>query len=341
MSSISLVRPPSWPGASPGLPQPVPLEPDAAAAIRAAFGLEGAVFALRHGGASLPLFRLEPPDGPPLFLKLVEPSRRAAAERAEAVARDLAAAGLAVPAAIAGFPRTLADGRLAVALPWVDGRRLRAEPDDLAALGRAVGALHRALAVHPDRHAWQAATDRRLAELAAVRADLAAGRLEAGPDPAALRRLAADPALDFAPAGLPRTPLHGDLNPGNVLVDPAGAVVLLDFEDVFHSVLPPRFELVLLIERHILLPVADDGAAAALIRALLAGYAAGGGPDGLLPVERPADVLRSLALRALCVLALGARSGLDGGASEWGKFLFLEERARARAGLLERLLAGG
>jgi Ser/Thr protein kinase RdoA (MazF antagonist) len=330
MSSISLIRPPAWLALTPGLPAPAPVDAATADAVRADFGLSGRVVGL----VPPTLFRLDRTDGPPLMLKLVEPGRREAAARAEAIASWLAAQGLFVPAALPGFPRELADGRLAVALPFTEGRRPEPTPEDLFALGRAVGALHRTLAKHPERAAWRASTARRLADLSAIRTELAAGRLKAGPEPERLQALAGEPALDFAP-GWPARPLHGDLNPGNILVErPSGSVVLIDFEDVFHSVLPPAFELLLLIERHILVPVADDDLALVLVRRLLDGY-------DETPVAfpaPPADILRARALRSLCVLALGAREGRDGGGSEWAKFLALEQQAQARADFLARAL---
>jgi Ser/Thr protein kinase RdoA (MazF antagonist) len=333
MSSVSLIRPPAWLGLTPGLPEPVAVDTETGDAVRAAFRLSG-----RVAGLVPPcLFRLDRgADGPPLVLKLVEPGRCDSALRAEAIASWLAARGLPVPAALPGFPRNLADGRVAVALPFVEGRRLEPTPDDLSALGRAVGALHCALAQHPDRATWAAATARRLAELTAMRTELAAGRFRAGPEPERVQALAADRALDFAPAW-PARPLHGDLNPGNILVErEAGRIVLLDFEDVFHGVLPAQFELLLLIERHILLRVAEDALALALIRRLLEGY--GERSDAPIFPAPPADILRARALRSLCVLALGAREGRDGGDSEWAKFLALEQQAQMRAGLLARAL---
>jgi Ser/Thr protein kinase RdoA (MazF antagonist) len=333
MSSISLIRPPAWLGLAPGLPAEVALDSATADAVRAAFGLSGRVVGLVPGT----LFRLDRIGAPPLALKLIEPDRREAAARAEAVGSWLADRGLPVPAALPGFPRELADGRLAVALPFVEGRRLEPTAEDLFALGRAVGALHRTLARHPERETWAAATARRLADLAAVRSELAAGRIKAGPEPARLQELAAEEQLDFAPAW-PTRPLHGDLNPGNILVErESGKIVVLDFEDVFHSVLPVQFELLLLIERHVLVPVADDAAAAALTRRLLDGYGEASGTPVAFPV-RPADILRARALRSLCVLALGAREGRDGGEDEWIKFLALERQAQARADLLARAL---
>lgn len=335
MSSIDLIRPPAGPSLAPGLPQAIALSGDEQRAVREDFGLEGTVFGLQMDGQPLPFWRLEPPDGGPVFLKRIAPGRAAIAKQAEAVADWLAQHGLNVPAPLAGFPRDLPDGSLAVALPFVEGRRLSAKPRaaDVHALGRAVGLLHRALAEHPARDAWAAATAQRLSGLNAMRDALAMGHTTAGPDPAAVQALANDPALDFAPAAWPCQPLHGDLNSGNVLLeDRSGAIVLLDFEDVFHSVLPPQFELALLLDRHVLVCSPGDAEAAALGKALLAGYAA---VMGAVPEfgDKPGNVLRTLALRSLCVLAQGEAAGLDGGRSEWAKFLRLERHAAARADL--------
>ena len=122
----------------------------------------------------------------------------------------------------------------------------------------------------------------------------------------------------------------------------AGEAVLLDFEDVFHSVLPPAFELLLMIERFVLVPIPADDAAVRLARSLLSGYRPDSSGASLdLGGRRPSDVLRSLSLRSLCVLALGERSGVMIASDEWRKFFALEQSAQQRAAALDRLFADG
>lgn len=300
--------------------------------------LVGHLTGLRVGQLALSHFRLDGAEAKPIFIKLVDAAHRDSTERAEAIAKWLAELKIDVAAPIEGFPRVLADGRIAVAAPFVDGRRLRAEPDDLAALGRTVAELHAALAAHPGRDAWRRSSEQRLAHLAGVRQDIVAGRLSGGPKPAMLRRLASDDTLDFTGRGLAATPLHGDLNPGNVLLDhDSRRVLLLDFEDVFHSVLPPVFELALMVERFVLVPVPDDHVAEPCAQILLKSYRAAAGGAPLAAGAGASRILRSLALRSLCTLASGERDGMSVDADEWHKFFVLEEQACRRSALIDRV----
>lgn len=299
---------------------------DEARGVTEATGIEGRVLAMSTDGDAGGLYRLVPANGPPLFVRLVGPERSLTVERAEGLAAWLAARDMPVAAPEPGFPRRLADGGVVSAARFVVGARIPATAGAMAALGAALARLHRALAEHPDRDAWAASTERRLAALTEAREALAAGPAEAGPDPDRLRALAADPEIDFMRAGAPRRPLHGDLNPGNVL-DVDGAPVLLDFEDALHSVLPPAFELALALERFVLVPLADDEAAREAGGVLLAGYREAGGAEGL---DDLAGAMRALALRSLCVLAAGLDRDAAAPEAEWRKFLALEAQARAR-----------
>ncbi len=330
MCSSPTARPPTWSALEPGLPDWRPAPEDEARRVTEATGIEGRVLAMASDGDASGLYRLVPASAPPLFVRLVGPERARTVERAEGLAAWLAARDVPVAAPEPGFPRRLADGGVVSAARLVDGARVPATADAMAALGTALARLHRALAEHPDRDAWTASTGRRLAALTETREALAAGRAAAGPDPGRLRALATDPEIDFMRDGAPRRPLHGDLNPGNVL-DVDGTPVLLDFEDALHSVLPPAFELALALERFVLVPLADDAAARAAGGALLTAYREAGGADGL---DDLAGAMRALALRSLCVLAAGAESGDVAPEAEWRKFLKLEAQAQTRRGVI-------
>jgi len=193
-----------------------------------------------------------------------------------------------------------------------------------------VAALHAALARHRAREEWRTHTELRLAELTAIRTGCASGKIAAGPDPDLLRRLASDRSLDFTCQDLQARPLHGDLNPGNVLMVEEKPL-LLDFEDVFHSYLPVQFELALMVERFVLVRVNDDAIAVDIGRGLLGSYGAEVDTKPQRATTDPVNVLRALALRSLCVLTLAASNGLLVSDREWKKFFQLERQAVERA----------
>lgn len=340
MSSKILIREPAWTGLSPSLPEWEPAERSDADFLCRVTGLSGRVFAMKFGAiVSLSMFRLETECSGPLLVKLIEPKRQETIRRAEQVASWLLAKGIQVASVLKCYPKLLSDGRLLVVMPFLAGRRVEATGPDLHDLGKAIAKLHQALAKNPDRKSWTRATLDRLSELQAIRTRVASGCESFGPDPAYLATLAADGTADFVMKSLPTRPLHGDFNPGNILIV-GDSVTLLDFEDVLHSDLPPVFELVLVIERFVLIHCANDGLAVELGRTFLSGYTAVmGSTTGPLQTD-PALVLRSLALRSLMTLSLGANSGITISDAEWGKFFDLEHQARSRAQTVRSIFSG-
>lgn len=341
MSSRTALRNPTWRGLRPGLPRLAPAPPELAAAIRRATGGEGDVQSVLFDAGEADHARLDPRDGgPALFLKIVPGVRAAHQERAEGLARWLAARELPVNACLDGYPVPVDDDHVLFAYRWRDGRRLRSDEGDLSRLGRGLAALHAGLASYPARGDLEASTADRLAELRHARADLAAGR-PAGPDFDRLARLAQDGSLDFEAIGGEPTPLHDDLNPGNLLmVEPEGELLFLDFEDAVHGVLPVVFDLGLVIERLVSALEPDDARAVALGRAFLEAYRDAGGvcegsDGGLLAAS-----LRARSLRSLCTLALCEWSGIEVVAGEWEKFFDFEALAQRRAHVLRRIWAG-
>lgn len=318
-------RAPAWPGLLPARPIYAPAHPELGAAIAAALDLTAPVFRLQNAGGS-PTFRVDAAE--PLFVKLVAEERWRELSEAERIARWLISEGAPAIAARDVNPARLASGEFVVAYPFAHGRPPSPSLDDVRLLGEGVARIHQALARHPDVPDWQARTDRRFDRLVAARAELAGGRLTAGPRPDELHALAGDRGISFLPGAHgsgPARPLHGDLNIFNIVID-NGSARFFDFEDAVHSVLSAENDLALLCERVVLVQEPDDVAAAAAIDALLDAYAAAGGDA----INRAAlaEVLRGLALRSLCTLAMIDPKGRD--PQEWQKFFGLIEAAERR-----------
>jgi Ser/Thr protein kinase RdoA (MazF antagonist) len=333
-----VLRNPTWHGLRPGLPRLDPAPAWLADAVSRVTGHPGTVSLARFDAADVRYARLDRRDGRgALFLKILPRSRQAHQERAEDLARWLEASGQPVNACLEGYPRPFDADHLLFAYPWRDGRRLRSEESDLATLGTRLASLHAALARYPARAALAAATESRFAELHRVRAELASGR-SVGAKGSRLQSLAREPSLDFEPSGRhDATPLHDDLNPGNLLMSPEGEPIFMDFEDALHGVLPVVFDLGLVIERLVLAAEPDDARAVDLGRAFLSAYRSGGGEIRVVEPGELALCLRARALRALCTLSLCQWRGIEVVEQEWEKFFFFEELARRRAAALGRL----
>ena len=303
--------------------------------ITALLGQQGRLQVVANAGSAWTTFmRFEPTQGEALFLKLMPASRTASLMDAEEVAQWLHQSGVRVVVAsgpaqpLGETARPLAERMLWVA-PFHAGRLAQPSLADMEAIGRGLGQLHQSLSTHPHSGAWLQRTDQRLARLNATRQAISSGTARAGPVPARLQRWARDNSLRFdpQPRGVEdlRTPLHGDLNLFNLLMDSAGCL-FMDFEDVAHSVLHPVFDVAMVYERVVLVhgPVKHGRE---LLDALLAAYEEATGwriNAAVIP-----DVLRGLALRALCTLADCDPVGQD--EKEWRKFFHLMELSESVA----------
>jgi hydroxylysine kinase len=141
-----------------------------------------------------------------------------------------------VPTPGGGLWVEIPNGRVARMLEWLPGELLLGAitgPNELAALGDALGRLSKSLSSFDDRggailSAWDLQTVPRLSTL-----------LEVVPHDSVAEAISRYNSR-VAPrlAELPRQIIHNDFNPGNVLVDPSApqfVVGILDFGDVMHS----------------------------------------------------------------------------------------------------------
>lgn len=329
MSNPGRYRAPAWRELIPPPRIYVPADPDLAREVTAALGRKGALLRLQNAGSAASIFlRMDADDGDSWFIKVVSADRTPDLQAAEALARWLQADGVRVVAAESAVE--LGGSRRLWSYPYHGGRPPEANVEDMAAIGTELGNLHLALHRHPSLAEWRRRTEARLARLSSVREALAEGALLAGPEPALLRQIACDRSIDFLPGRYAAADnciaLHGDLNRFNLLIDGQGCT-FLDFEDVCHSVLPPIFDLATVAERIALLGQ-SPASAPPLMTVLFDAYAAATGTRPAL--AQVPDVLRGLALRALCTLADIDPSGSDD--QEWRKFFHLLSDAETRRG---------
>lgn len=325
-------RAPAWPGLKPRPRVYVPAQPVWGRQVTSALGEPADIFQLENAGHGSSVFlKVRLMTGAVLFVKVVGVNRVEELAKAEEIAVWLKGAGVRAMTAVR--QAQLDDGCGLWAYTYHEGRPPEPLVADMRAIGAELGRMHDALSRHPRRAQWLQQTDQRLARLEATRQALAQGHLQAGPEPALLREIAADRSIQFLPgrygAEQDRSPLHGDLNCFNMLMDERGCT-LLDFEDVAHNVLPPVFDLAAVHERVALVGRAGGSAEEGLLDALLDAYAAvrGWRPESAVFSE----VRRGLALRSLCILAEIDPQGRDG--PEWFKFFHLLAEAQAPGGPL-------
>lgn len=329
MSAPTSYRAPAWSGLNAAAPVYESVDAQLSSDILQALESSGTLRRMANmGGASSVFLRLDAVDSGTLFIKVVSPARSLALSQAEDLARWLQGAAQSVVASERSS--ALADGRQLWVYPFHAGRPPQAHVADMAMIGSALGKLHGVLQGHHLRSTWKQHTDSRILRLMQIREAVAQGALRAGPDTHRFQQIASDRSIAlhpdmFADLG-PRTPIHGDLNRFNMLIDDKGCT-FLDFEDVQHSVFPAILDLVTVIERVVLLS-RDADAHALCIEALLEAYRAER-PDMELNNGMHAlpAIQRSIALRSLCILAETDPSGQH--VDEWSKFFTLQSLAES------------
>jgi Ser/Thr protein kinase RdoA (MazF antagonist) len=236
------------------------------------------------------------------FVRVVTPSQIDVVERVERHLSRLTDLDGLVCRTINGWVDNLRDGHGLSVAPWVDGRPV-CLGDDARLIGLSLARLHAVLATSPD-----------LPNVSAVASERSRGisdRLRR-PLPTQAARITAllGSRIDLID-DLSVGPVHGDANPGNLLVDSTGSIRFCDFEDTIHTYASPWFDIAMLVERLYL----DRPEA---ITALVEGY------RGFASLQdRPgalADAIRVINLRAVGLLSLIEDSGRMVDPEEWHKF---------------------
>lgn len=285
-----------------------------------------------NGNSVRGVFRVLDARGTSWLLRICDEKRMAILAAADAAIRGIRVKAPAlIPMIEAGWPRPLEDGGAALLMPFIEGRYPRSDLAELELLGKALGALHHALARHPEGRSIAARAAERDAALLALwpRTVLDAAPASCALSLRVLSAAIAVPSVDYGSL----QPLHGDLNPGNILITPERRVAFLDFENAPQSFGPVGLDLAMLIER-LCRKGCEGGVSEDSLRALVSGYADATGKraGAVLPAGKLHQALVVRNVKALCILAAKQQAGHQIDEAEWLKFVLL---LRAAAGTLE------
>jgi hypothetical protein len=275
-------------------------------------------------------FRVRNGAGDDWLLKLVNSVLAARLGAAESFVQMLPSLGVAsnlsIPVGPMGWPRPGPNGLTAFLVPYLSGRYPSAAKTDIEATATAIAKLHRTLREHPIASKIAVAGARHEAKLSKYWP-----RVVSRYAPEHLQyRVAKFMQSDYMQMLDERDaqPLHGDLNPGNILLLENDHVAILDFEDA-----PSRFgsvetDLALAIERICCL-CSNIREIQTKTRHFIECY---GKEAGTVPFGKPGALHQFLIfqnVRALCVLAARSEIGDATNPDEWGKFVGLLERHRS------------
>ncbi|GJL98141.1 MAG: hypothetical protein DHS20C06_19580 [Hyphobacterium sp.] len=225
-------------------------------------------------------------NGAPLaFIKIASADCRASFIRDGELAQRLSERSVRVPQQINLTP--LEDGTIAVIQSWINGDHPSADNTDFEQLGASVAKFQNELDSLSSDFSVAAKTEDRLNTLLAFAQSDAIQKRWAGDPLQVFAEKATAWFLEFTPQMIAADgPCHGDLNPGNLLIDEQGQFVFLDLEDALHSDQWRGFDLAKIIERIVLPEAAQRGQIWAMTAtdALKTGYQRNAqlpsGPDG-------------------------------------------------------------
>jgi hypothetical protein len=341
MSSLQLPRTPAWEGQPPIQPVFVSAPDEVNAVICERLDIDGPVWKFKNNSNGLAgYYRVsETARHPALFIKIVEQSRAQPLISADPIACYVADKGITAACLISNFTKPIGDDHFALTYPYHEARFAQLLNSDMSNLGATLGRLHNTLSEAPFRQKVKENAFKREALLRDTQL-----YLEQADQSVVVRgevlQILKRGTLRYPHTGWPEQVIHGDMNYGNVLfpTQTPDQPLILDFEDTALSWHSPLVDIAFVIERFILMRTADDTQAYCLAENLINAYISHH-PEGLPPVEQGClvELLKSLSIRALCLLLTLELKGITVTQNEWGKFVFLHSQAQKRNKLINSI----
>jgi Ser/Thr protein kinase RdoA (MazF antagonist) len=273
-------------------------------------------------------FRVTDETGRRTFAKLVGDRTKTALQEAEPLLQAVSEAVGRSAGLHKGFPAAFGDGRWLCAYDYIEGRYARPQQRDLRQLGAMLSRVHRSLAGCDAADAVERRAAERVELISTHASSIAEGSLrERYPEVARAIQRWGDGSISTS---LPSQIIHGDLNAGNILIDPGGRAHFVDWEELSRSWDPVTADIGNIIERVILARSAKDRE----VQGLACQFADGYGPLSIPSGELLASIA-SRSVRALILLVVDDLRGVTVQDMERRKFLRLLSNLEQRRPLID------
>lgn len=332
-----IVRNPTWNSLTPPLPKFVSCDTVETNFLKEKLGEDGVFFIAQFDLKSTSAFLFQrKSDQKKFFIKKVSAEHKRQYQQSEHLAQFIACPDYIVNIAI-NCVSNEEENSLYYIYPYIHGKRLFAEPEEIISLATALAKLHLKKKSYPDQQLIIKNTTERTSQLNFIRKALANGCYSYIPYFSFVKKMAQQYDFDWINQE-DAQPIHGDLNAGNLLLSENNMICFFDFEDALHSFHPVVLDLLFVIERIIFNQNSSTERLLNLGLMFIHAYKKAGGTYRYK--TRDEFGLTILALKAFCLLTLLAEKNKNILNSEWDKFFKLTQKAENERDLIKTILQG-
>ncbi|HAT2064643.1 TPA: phosphotransferase [Legionella pneumophila] len=331
-----LVKYPAWHSLSPKLPEFIIIDKKELWPLKKILGVDGVFYQVKFDNKLTTAFLFETLiSRERFFIKKISNSEKKHYINCEHLTKWIYSEEFLVNSSILNFP-DLKDNSIYYVYPYVDGARVQAKTDELILLGRSLAKLHQKIKDYPKKQTIINNTRSKIDQLEQAQKSIILGKYCRIPNFSYVRQIAQKYSFHLIDISNSQI-LHGDLNPGNLLLSKQ-KICFFDFEDALHSYLPVIFDLAFIIERIIFTNTNDGSHVLDLGKIFLNAYKDAGGSYEYKRNDE--HLLSILSLKAFCLLSMCEVSDDSVLNSEWNKFLKLSNLAEKDKDLLKTILKG-